>query len=240
AFAAAVAAMAAPWRGAPPDAVAGIESRGFILGAALALELGCGFVPVRKPGKLPARTLSQDYRLEYGSDRLEIHVDAVPPGARVLVVDDVLATGGTLRAATELLRRQGAQVIGADVLVELIPLGGRDRWDAAAPLRAALVRGAARTTRASCRPLPPADCRHQVDAGVPPLERPAAVECPPAARRPCRRPAPGCRCALPLHRSAPHPPPRSPSPWRCRRCTWCGARPISRSASHSKAAGRRC
>ena len=139
AFAAAVAAMAAPWRGAPPDAVAGIESRGFILGAALALELGCGFVPVRKPGKLPARTLSQDYRLEYGSDRLEIHVDAVPPGARVLVVDDVLATGGTLRAATELLRRQGAQVIGADVLVELIPLGGRDRWDDAAPLRAALV-----------------------------------------------------------------------------------------------------
>ena len=139
AFAAAVAAMAAPWRHAPPDAVAGIESRGFILGAALALELGCGFVPVRKPGKLPGRTLSVGYRLEYGSDQLEVQVDAVPPGARVLVVDDVLATGGTLRAATALMRRQGAEVIGADVLVELVPLGGRDQWDDAVTLRAALV-----------------------------------------------------------------------------------------------------
>src|SRR5690606_10837192 len=87
AFAAAVAAMAAPWRSAPPDVVAGIESRGFILGAALALELGCGFVPVRKPGKLPGRTLSEGYRLEYGSDRVGHCVDPVPPGAQVLVVD---------------------------------------------------------------------------------------------------------------------------------------------------------
>ncbi len=139
AFAAAVADMAAPWRAAPPDAVAGIESRGFILGAALALELGCGFVPVRKPGKLPAKTLAQDYQLEYGSDRLEIHADALPAGARVLVVDDVLATGGTLRAATALLRRQGADVVGADVLVELAFLRGRARWDDPAPLRAALL-----------------------------------------------------------------------------------------------------
>jgi adenine phosphoribosyltransferase len=139
AFAAAVADMAEPWRNARVEAVVGIESRGFILGAALALELGCGFVPVRKPGKLPGRTLSEGYRLEYGSDRLEVHVDAVPPGARVLVVDDVLATGGTLRAATALLRRQGAQVIGADVLVELVPLGGRDQWNDAVTLRAALV-----------------------------------------------------------------------------------------------------
>jgi len=139
AFAAAVADMAAPWRAAPPDAVAGIESRGFILGAALALELRCGFVPVRKPGKLPAATLAQDYRLEYGSDRLEIHADALPSGARVLVVDDVLATGGTLHAATALLRRQGADVIGAGVLVELAFLGGRGRWEDRAPLRAALV-----------------------------------------------------------------------------------------------------
>lgn len=137
AFAGAIAQMAAPWRGAPPDAVAGIESRGFILGAALAHALGCGFVPVRKPGKLPARTLAQDYALEYGSDRLEIHVDALPPGARVLVVDDVLATGGTLRAATALLRRQGADVVGADVLVELAFLRGREHWDDPAPLRAA-------------------------------------------------------------------------------------------------------
>jgi adenine phosphoribosyltransferase len=139
AFAAAVNAMAAPWRSAPPDAIAGVESRGFILGAALALELGCGFVPLRKPGKLPGATLSQPYRLEYGSDRLEIHADALPPGARALVVDDVLATGGTLSAAITLLRRQGATVVGADVLVELVPLGGRDRWEHDVPLRAALV-----------------------------------------------------------------------------------------------------
>src|SRR5690606_29741273 len=104
-----------------------------------ARELDCGFVPVRKPGKLPARTLAQAYQLEYGSDRLEVHVDALPPGARVLVVDDVLATGGTLRAATALLRRQGAQVLGAEVLVELALLRGRERWDDPAPLRAARV-----------------------------------------------------------------------------------------------------
>ncbi len=139
AFAAAVADLAAPWRAAPPEAVAGIESRGFILGAALALRLDCGFVPVRKPGKLPARTLAQDYDLEYGRDRLEVHADALPPGARVLVVDDVLATGGTLRAATALLRRQGADVVGAGVLVELAFLHGRERWDDPAPLCAAWV-----------------------------------------------------------------------------------------------------
>lgn len=139
AFAAAIAALAEPWRAAPPDAVAGIESRGFILGATLAHALGCGFVPVRKPGKLPARTLGQDYALEYGRDRLEIHADALAPGARVLVLDDVLATGGTLRAATALLRRQGAQVCGADVLVELALLEGRGRWDDPAPLRSVLV-----------------------------------------------------------------------------------------------------
>ena len=99
AFAAAINDMAEPWRGTQIDAIVGIESRGFILGAALALALGVGFVPVRKPGKLPARTLSLDYALEYGSDGLQIHADALPPGARVVVVDDVLATGGTLKAA---------------------------------------------------------------------------------------------------------------------------------------------
>lgn len=139
AFAAAIDALAAPWRAAPPDAVAGIESRGFILGAALAHALGCGFVPVRKPGKLPGRTLSQDYALEYGRDRLEIHADAVAPGARVLVLDDVLATGGTLRAATALVRRLGAQVCGADVLVELAALRGRESWGDPAPLRAVVA-----------------------------------------------------------------------------------------------------
>ena len=100
--------MAEPWRDQRVDCVAGIEARGFILGAALAPALGAGFVPVRKPGKLPARVLAQEYALEYGSDRLEIHVDAIRPGTRVLLVDDVLATGGTLLAARALLERGGA------------------------------------------------------------------------------------------------------------------------------------
>ena len=139
AFAAAIEAMAAPWRGMNLDAVVGIESRGFILGAALARELGIGFVPVRKPGKLPARTLSLDYALEYGSDRLQIHADALPPGARVIVVDDVLATGGTLKAALALTRQQGAEVLGAAVLLELSFLDARQHWTDPAPLRAAAV-----------------------------------------------------------------------------------------------------
>ena len=136
AFADALAALAAPWRDAPPAIVAGIEARGFILGAALAHGLGCGFVPIRKPGKLPARTLTQEYRLEYGSGRLEIHADAVAAGARVLLVDDVLATGGTLQAAAALLRRVDAQIVGASVLIELAALDGRRRWSEPAPLRA--------------------------------------------------------------------------------------------------------
>ena len=139
AFAAAITQMATPWRGERLDAVIGIESRGFILGAALAHELGAGFVPVRKPGKLPARTLSLDYALEYGNDRLQIHADALPPGARVIVVDDVLATGGTLKAALALTRRQGAEVIGAAVLLELGFLGARARWTDPAPLLATAV-----------------------------------------------------------------------------------------------------
>lgn len=137
AFAAAVAQMVEPWRDAGLHAVAGIESRGFILGAAMAQVLGTGFVPVRKPGRLPAQTLSQDYALEYGTDRLEVHVDAVPPGAKVLLVDDVLATGGTLVAALGLLRRQGAEVAGAAVLFEMRALGGRARWADGTPLLAA-------------------------------------------------------------------------------------------------------
>jgi adenine phosphoribosyltransferase len=101
--------------------------------------LGTGFVPIRKPGKLPARTHAQEYQLEYGSDRLEIHADAVSSGARILLVDDVLATGGTLNAALSLSRRQGAQVVGAAVLVELGFLHGRARWDDTLPLQAAVV-----------------------------------------------------------------------------------------------------
>ncbi|MFC4729660.1 adenine phosphoribosyltransferase [Coralloluteibacterium thermophilus] len=137
---AAVESLVAPWRPAPPDLVAGIESRGFILGAAAATLLGCGFVPVRKPGKLPAEVLHETYALEYGSDRLEVHADAARPGQRVLLVDDVLATGGTLAAARRLVERLGATLAGAAVLVELEGLGGRARWASDAPLHAALVR----------------------------------------------------------------------------------------------------
>ncbi|MEN1944380.1 adenine phosphoribosyltransferase [Luteimonas sp. MJ293] len=137
AFNAAVGQMVDPWHDAALHAVVGIESRGFILGAAMAQTLGTGFVPVRKPGRLPAETLSQDYALEYGTNQLQIHVDALPPRARVLLVDDVLATGGTLVAALELLRRQGAEVVGAAVLFEMLALDGRERWTDASPLLAA-------------------------------------------------------------------------------------------------------
>jgi adenine phosphoribosyltransferase len=136
-FAAAIDAMAAPWRGIALDAVFAVEARGFILGAALARALGLGFVPVRKAGKLPARAHAQAYDLEYGSDCLEVHADAVPAGARVLLVDDVLATGGTLAAALALARLQGADVVGAAVLVELAFLEGRTRWDPSIALEAA-------------------------------------------------------------------------------------------------------
>lgn len=107
------------------DVVVGLEARGFIFGTAVALELGVGFVPVRKPGKLPAATHWVDYDLEYGQGRIEIHQDAVHPGTRVLIVDDVLATGGTARAAAELIERCGATVSGLAVMGELPQLGGR-------------------------------------------------------------------------------------------------------------------
>lgn len=137
-FADAVAAMADPWRQQPLHAVVGVEARGFILGAALARELGVGFVPVRKPGKLPGHTLSLDYGLEYGRDRLEIHADALTQAAPVIVVDDVLATGGTLKAAIQLVEQQGARVVGAAVLVELAFLAARATWRHPAPLVATL------------------------------------------------------------------------------------------------------
>ena len=109
------------------DLVAGIESRGFILGAAIADRLRTGFVPVRKPGKLPAATLRQSYELEYGSDVLEIHEDAIETGQRVLIVDDLLATGGTAGAARDLVRKAGGDVVGIAFLVELTFLEGRKR-----------------------------------------------------------------------------------------------------------------
>ncbi|MFC7049627.1 adenine phosphoribosyltransferase [Emcibacter nanhaiensis] len=107
--------------------IAGIEARGFILGGALAHHLGVGFVPVRKAGKLPWKTISREYNLEYGTDTLEIHTDAVEPGDRVLIVDDLIATGGTAVAALELLRDVKAEVIGSLFVIDLPDLGGADK-----------------------------------------------------------------------------------------------------------------
>jgi len=109
------------------DVVVGIESRGFIFGAALAYKWKIGFVPVRKPGKLPAETYSETYALEYGTDTLEIHKDAISPGQRVLVIDDLLATGGTLEATTHLVERCGGNVVGIACLIELTFLNGRKK-----------------------------------------------------------------------------------------------------------------
>ena len=120
-------ALAAPYMGEDIDQVVGIESRGFILGAAVANALGCGFIPIRKPGKLPSATHKESYNLEYGSDALEIHSDAFGKDARVLIVDDVLATGGTARAAVDLVRKIGGNVIGAAFLIELDFLNGRSK-----------------------------------------------------------------------------------------------------------------
>lgn len=126
-FHAAVAAMIAPWDRDDITAIAGIESRGFIFGAAASSLLGCRFIPVRKPGKLPWKTTRIDYDLEYGKDSLELHDDALAASDRVLIIDDVLATGGTLAATHDLVRKSGARVVGATVLIELDFLGGRDR-----------------------------------------------------------------------------------------------------------------
>ena len=112
-----------------PDLLAGIESRGFLIAAPLALKLGCGFVMLRKRGKLPGATAGLDYALEYGADRIEIQADAIAPGQRVVVVDDLLATGGTLAAGIALLRAAGAEVPAAAALIELTFLNGRARLD---------------------------------------------------------------------------------------------------------------
>ena len=118
-------AMSKPYQNRGIDVVVGIESRGFILGAAVADRLGVGFVPVRKVGKLPAATIRASYDLEYGSDSLEMHRDAIEPGQRVLIVDDLLATGGTARAAIDLVKQLGGAVSGLAFLIELVDLNGR-------------------------------------------------------------------------------------------------------------------
>ena len=126
-FKAAIARLTEPYRIEPIDVVAGIEARGFIMAGAIADRLGCGFVPVRKKGKLPWRTISQDYALEYGTDTLEMHEDALARGKRVLLVDDLIATGGTAEAAVSLIGRLGGQVMGASFIIDLPELGGAQR-----------------------------------------------------------------------------------------------------------------
>ena len=121
--------MAKAVRAFQPDLIAGVESRGFLIAAPLALKLGCGFIMLRKRGKLPGPVIGLDYALEYGTDRIEVQADAVIPGQRVVVVDDLLATGGTMAAGIELLRKVGAEVPAAATLIELTFLNGRKRLD---------------------------------------------------------------------------------------------------------------
>ncbi|HOK53628.1 MAG TPA: adenine phosphoribosyltransferase [Armatimonadota bacterium] len=127
AFKEVVCAMADKVRALKPDVVVGIESRGFVLGAPISLELGVGFVPVRKIGKLPAETIKAEYALEYGTNVVEIHKDAIRPGQKVVIVDDLLATGGTASASVQLVEELGGEVAGVVFLVELTFLNGRDR-----------------------------------------------------------------------------------------------------------------
>jgi adenine phosphoribosyltransferase len=127
AFPAAVEALCAPFKRAGVAYVAGVEARGFIFGAAVATKLRAGFIPIRKKGKLPWQTESVTYDLEYGTDCIEMHRDAVTPGARVLLVDDLLATGGTMQAACRLMEKVGAEIVGIAVVIELTDLNGRQR-----------------------------------------------------------------------------------------------------------------
>ena len=128
-FRQAIDSLAAPYKNAGLDVIVGVESRGFILGAAVADRLGCGFVPVRKVGKLPSSTIRATYDLEYGTDSLEMHSDAIDAGQRVLIVDDLLATGGTAGATVDLVKQAGGDVAGVAFLIELVALGGRARLE---------------------------------------------------------------------------------------------------------------
>jgi adenine phosphoribosyltransferase len=123
-FKMAIQQMVAPYAGSKVQAVAGIEARGFILGGAIADKLGCGFVPLRKKGKLPWKTIGQEYTLEYGVDIIEMHEDAIRPDERILIVDDLIATGGTAEAAVKLVRRSRGEIVGATFIIDLPELGG--------------------------------------------------------------------------------------------------------------------
>lgn len=129
-FEKAIIALAEPFENQNVDAVAGIEARGFILGGAVADRLGCGFIPIRKEGKLPWKTIGQEYTLEYGVDAIEIHEDAIRQGERILIVDDLIATGGTAEAAAKLIRRSGGEVVGAAFVIDLPDLGGLGKLEA--------------------------------------------------------------------------------------------------------------
>jgi len=129
-FRRAVDELVQPFAGSDISSVAGIEARGFILGGAVAHQLSVGFVAVRKKGKLPWQTISQTYQLEYGTDEIEIHIDSIAPGDRVLIVDDLIATGGTAHATANLIREAGAEVIGASFVIDLPDLGGRKKLEA--------------------------------------------------------------------------------------------------------------
>jgi adenine phosphoribosyltransferase len=126
-FAKTIDLLSSPYLGTGIDVVVGIESRGFILGAAVAERIKAGFIPIRKPGKLPHKTLKESYSLEYGMDSLEVHVDAIENGHKVLIVDDVLATGGTASAAAKMIRKLGGDLVGLAFLIELQFLGGKSK-----------------------------------------------------------------------------------------------------------------